>query len=169
MILKVVSPKGKYKDPETYANVINYCCSPNKAKHGYIGMYGLNRETAAEEMEALTLKFGKKEGGTRIRHMILSFEIEEQKYITPYDASQIAHEACKFYKNEFQILYAVHENYKRLHIHIVMNTVRFTNGKKYEGNKKDYFAFLKRLQRIVRPYDFKVRTQPDNGIDYWGF
>ena len=154
MILKVVSPKDKYKDNEVYERIVEYCLNPCKRKHvRYAKAYNMNLRTAAEEMKELTEYYGMMKG-TRIRHMVLAFDPLTEKYIRAKDVNEIAKEACKYYRYlGYQILYAVHEDLDFIHAHIVLNTVRMTDGKKYKGDRKDYHSFQNYLNRILRNFD----------------
>lgn len=76
-IFKTVSPKGHYKDDDVYQDEITYITNLHKAPRKYILVQGVRSiETAAQDMKALT-EFHGKDHGTRIRHMILSFDSRE--------------------------------------------------------------------------------------------
>lgn len=111
-------------------------------------------ESAAGEMEKLAQDYGKTKG-TRIRHSILRFHSSEE--INSFDAHEIASELIKYYEGDYQILATVHEDTPELHIHIVMNTVRKWDGRKYEGKKDDYYRFIKHMKSALRPYGVKIK------------
>ncbi len=161
MILKVVSPKDKYKDNEVYKSIVDYCLNPYKRKHvRYAKAYNMNLKTAAEEMKELAEYYGKLKG-TRIRHMVLAFDPLTEKHIRAKEVNEIAKEACKYYRDlDYQIFYAVHEDQDYIHAHIVLNTVRISDGKKYKGDRKDYHNFLKHLRRILSEYDTTLTGTP---------
>ncbi len=49
----------------------------------------------------------------------------------------------KFFADERQVVFAVHDDTRQLHIHMVVNTVAYT-----DGNYKEYFE-LKELRRYA--------------------
>jgi len=109
---------------------------------------------AAYEMQLIAEVYGKTEG-LRLRHMVLSFSAEEMKFgrTRKYiEVERIAQYAASYYKNDYQIIYAVHEDAKNLHIHFVMNTVSYRTGRKYRGDKADYYAFQSYLGSFLKEY-----------------
>ncbi len=157
MFLKIVSPRGKYKDDNTYENIVRYCLRKDKVLYPFCcGTFNMDLETAAEEMKELAIKY-KKMKGTRIRHMILVFNPEKESHIDNLSASLIAQEICLYYADMgYQLLFAVHEDKPYLHAHIIMNTVRITDGKKYKGDKLDYYNLIKYVKTILKDYDLKL-------------
>ena len=111
---------------------------------------------AAYSMEGLCRAFDKTEG-LLLRHSILSFSPEER--IDAWDAADIATRAIRYYKQQYQILAAVHEDRPHIHIHFVMNTLNYRTGKKYPGDRADYYGFLAYLGKILKPYGLKVKPE----------
>lgn len=147
-----VSPRfqgKKYHDENSLYDVISYCCNPEKTQSGNIGCFGANVQYAAEQMGRLAQTYGKA-NGIRLRHMVLSFEPGEK--VTSTGAYQIAYQAAWYYGREYQVLFAVHEDKKHLHIHFVMNTVSYLDGHKYAGKCEDYYNFLDHLRKILEPF-----------------
>lgn len=99
-------------------------------------------------------KFHKREGSTKIRHTIISFE--DRDYMTPEMAAVIAGKVCDYYK-EYPVVAAVHEDTDYPHIHMVMSTTNIHTGKKYTGRKRDYYDFQKKLKKIAWKYGAKYR------------
>lgn len=142
---------SKYHDSEALDAVISYCTRINKAcLVGGIGIYVPN---AAYEMERLAQAYGKNDG-LRLRHWILSFSKEEVRSIPRKDLPVILHRyayyAAKYYGHQYQIIFAVHLNTDEPHIHFVMNTVNYLTGRKYPGDKADYYAYQQYLQEFFR-------------------
>lgn len=155
MEIKVVSPKGKYKDENTYKDVVTYITQDDKCRSGYIITRNVNRGTIAEDMAEYDRKFHKREGCTKIRHTVISFEDSDN--VTPELAAVIAGKACDHY-SEYPVVAAVHEDTDNTHIHMVMGTTNIHTGKKYTGRKKDYYDFQKELKKVARKYDMEYRT-----------
>lgn len=154
MILKIVSPRGKYKDDGIYQRIVDYATRESKCKSGHIIARNLHRDTMAQDMYALDESHGKLKG-TRIRHSIISFE--DQDRATPEIAARIAEKACEYYADDYPVFAAVHEDTDNLHIHMVMQTTNIHNGKKYTGRKKDYYHFQAHLKKIGRQNNIKYR------------
>lgn len=156
----------KYHDDAALDTVIDYCLKPAKTPHGFIGAYGVNLHQAAFEMELLAEVFGKNRG-LRLRHFILSFSPTEAQSLGErvYETlDEVARVVAGYYARNYQIIYAVHENSENPHIHFVMNTVSYTNGRKYGGKKRDYYQFLDYIRTYLhRRFRFRLIAVPDNG------
>lgn len=111
-------------------------------------------EDAVTAMNHVTETYHK-EFGPRLRHSVLSFSPEE--VITPRQAKIIAKECVRYYEDDYQIVAAVHEDQEHLHIHFVMNTTSYRTGRKYRGDKADYYGFLKHMNRVTAPYGIRVK------------
>ncbi len=148
----------KYHDNDTIPDIIHYIFDPRKTLGKYIGGLAINLSWAAEQMTAVADAYGKNRG-IRVRHMVLSFDVSE--HVTPEQAMIIAYETALWYANDYQILFAVHIDSDNLHIHFVMNTVSYLNGRKYEGKKWDYYHFQVYLKRILGGYGFRLNVASD--------
>ncbi len=138
-----VGEKGKFFDPNSYRDAINYIAKSDHAC--YVGGANLTSiETAAEEMQQNAAKFHK-DKKKRIRHSVLSFKPDEN--VTAEMANEYAQQMIQHYAPEYQIAYAVHDNTENTHIHFVMNMVSL-NGEKYGGKKKDYYDFQRYMKRV---------------------
>lgn len=156
-ILKVVPPSGKYKDMNTYEDVITYVLNPKKTPHNlYIARGVRFPKSAAMEMRTVSNAF-RKTAGTKIRHSILSFSSKDK--IEKQEAYEIACKITDYYADEYQIIAAVHEDKPNLHIHTIMNTTNFVDGKKYTGQKNDYYSFLEYIRELLyeKNISFKVK------------
>lgn len=156
-VFKVITRKDSYKDQNIYRDLIHYITREDKARSHYIVLCGVSSiRTAASEMEELARRFNK-EKGTRVRHMVLSFDPSEE--ISPRDAYQIASRVVDYYSSKYQIIAAVHEDKDCVHIHMMMNVVHMHTGYKYDGKKKDYYKFIAHIKSVLSPYRCKVITQ----------
>lgn len=140
-----VGQHGKYFDDNSYHDVLNYIYNPAKA--AYIGGCNIiSFDSAYLEMEQVAVRFGKN-SRKRLRHSTLSFTVEEN--ISPEQAAVFAQQSCLHYAPEYQIVFAVHTNTDRVHIHFVMNQVSFVDGHRYRGQKKDYYDFQRYLRMVT--------------------
>ena len=149
-----VGKQGKYHDDQAIETVVSYVLNYEKTRNFFIGGYGVNVNYAAYEMKRLEAAYDKGYG-PRLRHMVLSVNHEEEKYLgkNRYEVYRqldfIAQCAIAYYGEEYQIIYAVHENTEYAHVHMVMSTVNYRTGLKYPGKKKDYYDFRNYLNWLL--------------------
>ena len=145
--LRVLNGKGAYLDDRALQDVLNYCMQESKTPNALIGGWAVNPEKAVEEMSLFTKLTGKDEG-LHLRHFEISFDpktFKEHK-----KAFEIAKRCAQYYGDNHQIVYAVHEDTEHVHAHFVMNTVRYTDCKKYRGTRKDFYAFRQYSTKALR-------------------
>lgn len=82
-----------------------------------------------------------------------------------FSAKFIAYEIAKYYGDRYQIIFGVHRNPRinrkgratsYVHIHMLMNSVSFVDGKMYADNKGANYAFADHIKRITDDYNWKV-------------
>lgn len=148
---------GKYKDDDALHDVISYCTQSSKAC--YVDGIAVYAPDAIFEMERLAKAYGK-DSGLRLRHWVLSFSAQEIKGIRKAQLPEVIHRfgwyAANYYGWQYQILFAVHLDNNNPHIHFVMNTVNYLTGKKYPGNKGDFYAYQKYLQDFFSEFGMVV-------------
>ena len=133
------SGQRKYYDAKARENVIQYIFRPDKTPHGLIGGWAVDPMYAASQMNYLSKAYGK-EDGLQLRHFILSFsekEVQRMGQCALIRIDEYAQYAALYYGGEYQIVYAVHEDSRHLHVHFVLNTLNYRTGKKYPGDKED--------------------------------
>lgn len=140
---------GKYFDDAARRDVINYCQQEYKTPSALMGSRAVSLGNAAFEMETIARLYNN-DHKLRLRHSIISFD--ERDHISPAQAAQIAEAAIRYFGNEFQVLYAIHEDAGHIHAHIVMNQVSYVDGHKYHGSRAEYYAFVGYMKTVVRPY-----------------
>jgi len=147
--LKTANQKGKYFDIEAKADTIAYVLNPYKAKHGCVGGVGVSPECPAESMEIVSEMFGKSDG-SQLRHYILAFSEEELYNLQTVHA--IAQHIAVCIGQEYQVVYAVHEDKSYLHIHMIVNTVSFVDGHRWRGSKAEFYQMLNAMKMILRQF-----------------
>jgi len=159
---------AKYHDKSALDDVIGYCLNPLKTPHHFIGGMGVSVNQAAYEMKMLAQAFGKTEG-IQLRQFILAFskdevaQFQDHIYETLYE---IAWCTAEYYGYSYQIIFAVHENPDHPHIHFVMSPVNFMTGKKYRGDKADYYSFQKYLSDFLyERYGLPLEVFSDHGYE----
>lgn len=118
-------------------HIINYVTKKEKT----IGKklcsgFNCNVDTAVTEMQATKELYGKT-GGRTYLHFVQSFPKNEN--ITPLQAHQFTKqfvEQCPLFA-DFEIIFATHMDKEHLHSHMVLNSVSFVDGHKFQMSKKD--------------------------------
>ncbi len=147
--LKTGNKKGSYRDIDSKLDVISYILNPEKAQHSYIGGMSGTPRNIAENMNDVSVYFGK-ERGVQLRHYIISFSPNEIN--DPALVNIIAQRIIEYFAEEYQVIYAVHEDKPHLHIHIVINSVSFVDGHRYYGKREEFNAFRNFIKNLLRQY-----------------
>lgn len=111
-------------------------------------------------MDDISLHYNKA-NGVQLRHFYVSFAPDElRSYET---ANKIGYEICAMLAREFQVVYAVHEDTEHINIHFVMNSVRWTNGSRYYGNKAEHYRMMGLIGAVLRKYRiYRLEYVPNN-------
>lgn len=144
--------KGNYMNCDAVSNTIRYIC--NCVNTDYIGGYGVSLyDIDCSIREFMYIKnIHHKTEGRQVRHFIVSFSPKEERKITPEIASYIGYEIAKYYSNKYQIMFSVQVNTDNLHIHFVMNTVSYVNGKMYAEGFEDYNNLKLHVAKVVEDF-----------------
>lgn len=138
--------------------VIDYVTNPEETrekedeKKRFIGGLGVNpyhSEMMIQQMLAVKKIFHKEEG-RQLRHIIVSFEKEWN--VDPQTALYIAYGIAQYYSNRYQICFGVHQSTDNLHIHFVMNTVSFIDGRMYSGAFRELEQFKTHVSEVINRY-----------------
>ena len=118
------------------ANDLKYIMDPDKTEDGrYIGGSNCFPENALEQMLETKRYFGKLDKRQGY-HFIISFEEEE---ITEDTAFDLVGEFVKEYLGkDYEAVYAIHNDTDHIHGHIIFNSVRCTDGYKYDYPKGEW-------------------------------
>lgn len=126
------------------ANAISYITDEEKTQSGaLVGSHNCNTDTALQEMISTKRKFGKLDRRQGY-HFIISFKKQEVRPETAMEITQKFVE--RYFGDDFQCLYATHDNTEHVHSHILFNSVSWRTGKKYRYEKGDW---AREIQPIV--------------------
>ena len=129
-ILKLVTKP--YDSELAAANLVHYV----KNKAVYYGGGAVDPNHAAEQM-AMVRRVFDQQNGSLMYHFILAFSEAESKHIS--NAAELlfgANYICKYFASDYQIIFGIHRNDDRWHIHFAMNRVSFIDGRKYRSDKR---------------------------------
>jgi len=114
-------------------------------------------ETAFREMTATKQRWGKA-GGVLGYHIIQSFAVGET---TPDEAHGIGVElARRLFGERFEAVIGTHLNTDNLHNHIVINSVSFKDGGKYQSTKANMYRIREVSDRLCREHSLSVILSP---------
>ncbi|MDD4142261.1 MAG: relaxase/mobilization nuclease domain-containing protein [Bacteroidales bacterium] len=126
----------KYLDDDLY-KVVRYAGSDEKTdKAMYVDSINCPIKRAYEQMMMTKRRFGKM-GGNVAYHGFQSFRTGE---VTPAEAHAIGMEtARRMWGDEYEIVVTTHLNTDNLHNHMVVNSVSFKTGRKFENHVSDHY------------------------------
>ena len=158
----------------TLEGIIRYCT--NQAGHGdkviYYAGYGVDLYYPVRDM-LITKYLYSKTGGSDYKHFVLLMEHNPEIYLFLSAAKKIAEALYRF--TGCQLIYAIHANTDKIHMHIVFNSVRYSDGSKLDITNQIDFTMITICNKILLSYGLeKVRTaekyiQEDYGIDVDSF
>lgn len=151
---------------------IEYITVPEKTQNGKL-VAGLNclPEAAYEQMKETKIKFGKTDKRQGY-HLILSFEEGEVDAETAFEI--IGRFAKEYLGEDYEAVYAVHDNTDHIHGHICFNSVSFKTGNKYRYEKGDWAKYIQPItNRLCEEYGLSTielsedRAKPTEHYKEW--
>ena len=158
----------KYLDEDLY-NALHYVENDDKTdKKMYASGINCPTKRAYKYMLATKQRYGKL-GGNVAYHGYQSFKSGEA---TPEEAHAIGLEtARRMWGQDYEIVVTTHLNTDNLHNHIVVNSVSFRTGRKFENHISDHYklreisdaVYLERGKSVLPPSKFTGSRKKD----YW--
>lgn len=148
---KTTNPKYLDKD---LAAALKYVANDDKTDK-QLFVSGINCPTvrAYEQMMATKRHFGKT-GGNVAYHGYQSFKSGE---VTPEEAHKIGIETAKrMWGKEYEIVVTTHLNTDNIHNHIVINSVSYKTGLKFQNHISDHIRLREISDEICREYSKSV-------------
>ena len=126
----------RFLDDDLY-RTLTYAQNDDKTDQKmYVSTINCPKNDPYGAMMATKKQFGKL-GGNVAYHGYQSFKTDE---VTPEEAHQIGIEtADRMWGNEYQIVVTTHLNTDNVHNHIVLNSVSFKTGRKFENHVSDHY------------------------------
>lgn len=137
---------------EYLRNAVNYI-TENADACCYSGI-NICPERAYKQMRKVKKYYGKT-SGNQLVHFVVCFNNEVVDLAT---AEKYTRKIAEYYKSRYQILYAIHHELRLIksgyskswfHVHIVMNSVSFVDGKMFADNKKDIGRFMEYISEVT--------------------
>lgn len=158
---------SKYLDDDLAA-ALKYVENSDKTDQTmYVSGINCPKKRAYERMMTTKRRFGKL-GGNVAYHGYQSFQSGE---VTPEEAHRIGIEtARRMWGNDYEIVVTTHLNTAHLHNHIIVNSVSFRTGRKFENHISDHYKLREISDEVCREYGKSViENAPFYGDDkaYW--
>ena len=130
-------------------NALDYLHDKEKQLHlGGFGVDPYDLDKTYKQMQFVKNYFHKTQENPLI-HFIISFGDEVRKY---EKAKAYAVLIGAVFKCRYQLIWAVHQKKRGdslFHIHIIMNSVSFVDGKLYDSSKENLSKFCDEVERIT--------------------
>lgn len=130
---------------------LEYITVPEKTQNGrLVSAINCQVDNAFEQMKETKKKFNKTDK-RQAYHIILSFKEGE---VSPDTVFELTERFVKEYLgNDYEAVFAVHDNTEHPHSHIVFNSVSFRDGKKYHYQKEDWEKYIQPItNRLCKEY-----------------
>lgn len=119
-------------------------------------------EYAKSQMTATRELWGKPDG-VQAHHIIQSFKPGE---VTAKEANEIGRDLAQNISKGHEAVVYTHTDKKHIHNHIVINSVNFESGIKYQSSKKDLYRIRKENDRLCQERGLSVVKEHNSPIRY---
>ena len=157
----------KYLDEDLYAT-LRYAENDKKTDQTmYVSAINCTKQRAYQCMMTTKQRYGKF-GGNVAYHGYQSFKTDE---VTPDEAHQIGIETAKRMWRDYEVVVTTHLNTDNIHNHLVVNSVSFKTGRKFENHISDHYKLREisdlicgeRGKSVLPPSKFKGSSKKE----YW--
>ena len=157
----------KFLDEDLYA-ALRYAENDKKTDQTmYVSAINCPKQRAYQCMMATKQRYGKF-GGNVAYHAFQSFKTDE---VTPAEAHKIGIETAKQMWADYEVVVTTHLNTDNIHNHIVVNSISFKTGRKFENHISDHYKLreisdricAERGKSVLPPSKFKGSSKKE----YW--
>lgn len=157
----------KFLDEDLYA-ALRYVEDDKKTDQTmYVSAINCPKQRAYEVMMSTKRRYGKL-GGNVAYHGYQSFVSGE---VTPQEAHEIGFETAKrMWGDNYEVVVTTHLNTDNIHNHIVVNSVSFRTGRKFENHISDHIKLRQISDAVCRERGKKVLENSyfyGNKKEYW--
>ena len=148
-------------------NVLKYVLDKSKSNERLWSVSGpydyrnIGYKQVYSSFVAVKKDFGKDDGRMYL-HTVLSFPPQE---ITPEQALEFAERFAEKTYGDHQVCFSVHEDKEHVHVHMIVNTVNYMNGKKIQKGRADLARDKEYCNDLCREYGLSVA---EKGRSYEG-
>lgn len=119
-------------------------------------------EYAKSQMTATRELWGKPDG-VQAHHVIQSFKPGE---VTAKEANEIGRDLAQNISKGHEAVVYTHTDKDHIHNHIVINSVNFENGSKYQSSKKDLHRIREESDRLCKERGLSIVEKKDSPVRY---
>lgn len=140
-------------------NAMLYIGASEKTEYQmFVSATNCTKQLAYDQMMDTKRRFGKL-GGNLAYHGFQSFRTGE---VTPEEAHNIGIEtARKMWGDDYEVVVATHLNTDNIHNHVLVNSVSFRTGKKFENHVSDHRRFRDISDEVCRSRNLSVLEGAD--------
>ena len=148
-------------EAQDLAQALHYAINPGKTevqeRACFVTGIGCHANNAIAEMRAVKEHFGKT-GGNVAYHCYQSFLPGE---VSAEQCHEIGVKlARQLWGEKHQVLVATHLDKNHLHNHLVINSVSFVDGRKFNDNYRAYYAMREASDALCQAYSLSVIEKP---------
>lgn len=134
---------------------LDYIQNPEKTNENVlVGSINCLLETAFEQMMDTKMTFGKRDKRQGY-HIIISFVPGETTEEIAFDI--VERFAKEYLKDEYEAVYAVHNDKDHMHAHLIFNSVNLVTGVKYEYRKGEWKRRMQPItNKLCKEYNLEI-------------
>ena len=134
---------------------LDYIQNPEKTNGNVlVGSINCLPETAFEQMMDTKMTFGKMDNRQGY-HIIISFVPRETTEEIAFDI--VERFAKEYLKDEYEAVYAVHNDKDHMHAHLIFNSVNLVTGMKYEYRKGEWKRRMQPItNKLCKEYNLEI-------------
>ena len=137
----------------TPKKIVSYLTQEEKTEEKLIGGKDCDPDNVVNDFNMTQELYGKT-GGVKYHHIIQSFSPEDN--ITPEKAHEIGKELAESQFKEFEVFVVTHKDKDHIHNHLVVNSVSFENGLKYNASNKSLWDIKRESNRLCERESLKT-------------
>ena len=137
----------------TPRKIVSYLTQEEKTEEKLIGGKDCDPDNVVNDFNMTQELYGKT-GGVKYHHIIQSFSPEDN--ITPEKAHEIGKELAESQFKGFEVFVVTHKDKDHIHNHLVVNSVSFENGLKYNASNKSLWDIKRESNRLCERESLKT-------------
>ena len=137
----------------TPKKIVSYLTQEEKTEEKLIGGKDCDPYNVVNDFNMTQELYGKT-GGVKYHHIIQSFSPEDN--ITPEKAHEIGKELADSQFKGFEVFVVTHKDKDHIHNHLVVNSVSFENGLKYNASNKSLWDIKRESNRLCERENLKT-------------
>ncbi len=159
-ILKHVS--GSNKDPDYKNTLIDYLTENHKTADGqYVDTYGCSKTAPLRDMNTVC-KVHHKTNGKQAEHFVLSVT-PDKKENTNASYMEIGRRISSYFDG-FQSVFALHTDTSTRHLHFLINSVSYKDGRKFSQGPTELNNFKTYCNHVLHENGFDIIKKGNNEL-----